>query len=85
MRYVSIKIVAAEASKTGLGGRILRALDSGRAEHPGRKLVPRLLGESTIDGLNGRHSCIVTEVYGCSVLESKRSGISQIFHSSRRG
>lgn len=78
-RYVSVKIVAVEASKTSFEGRILRALNSEPAEHPGQKFVPRLLDEFTIDGVNGCHGCIVTEVYECRVAESKEAGISQMF------
>ncbi|KAL8707278.1 MAG: hypothetical protein Q9220_007662 [cf. Caloplaca sp. 1 TL-2023] len=69
-RYVALKIIASDASKTSTESKILRHLD--RSVTKARSsLFTALLDDFYIDGPNGRHLCLVTEPTRCNVGESK--------------
>ena len=78
-RYVALKNIVAHASATSLEGKILRHLRQGNPKHPGRSCVQILWDEFFVDGPNGRHLCLVTEVAGCSVAESKEASTKWMF------
>ena len=68
---MSIKILAADQSSEG-SCRELRILSylSGitpAMEHPGRRYIPTLRDHFYVDGPNGRHLCLVTDVVGPTV------------------
>ena len=73
-RYVSLKIIEARASAASSEASILQRLRLGDPEHPGRSAIQTLLDQFSIDGPNGRHCCLVSEVAGCSVANSKEAG-----------
>lgn len=70
-RLVALKIIVASASRESIEAKILRAISSGKNDHPGRHYVMSFLDEFTITGPNGCHQCIVNEAAGCSVGHSK--------------
>ena len=70
-RYVSLKIIMAQESQLSLEAEIQNRLRCGDQYHPGRPFVLSLLDEFYIDGPNGRHQCLVTEVVGPSMLAVK--------------
>jgi serine/threonine protein kinase len=72
-RYVSLKIVAAEQSRTSEEAKIHNRLRCGDLHHPGRPFVLSLLDEFGIEGPNGYHQCLVSEVVGPSILEVKEA------------
>lgn len=51
--------------------KVLRALSSlsSRNEHLGSRHVNRMLDDFTIEGPNGRHSCLVLELVGSNVAD----------------
>lgn len=63
-RFVSVKILPANASKNVTELAILRHLQQNNDSDPGRKYVVELLDDFHIEGPNGTHQCIVTEVHG---------------------
>ena len=78
-RYVAVKIVVAEASKTSSESHILRHLGNSLPNPGGRRYVSPLLDEFSIDGPNGRHLCLVSEPARCSVADSKEASINWVF------
>ena len=72
-RYVVLKIVVAEASKSSSEGRILRHLANSQNNHAGRSYVSLIFDEFCIDGPNGRHRCLVSEPARCSIAASKEA------------
>ncbi|KAL4783312.1 kinase-like domain-containing protein [Aspergillus varians] len=72
-RYVALKIIVAEVSGKAVESKILRRLQSGNPNHPGRQYIASLLNEFFFTGPNGHHRCLVSEVHGCSVAESKEN------------
>lgn len=78
-RYVAVKIVVAEASKTSSEGQILRLLSDAKINHPGRSYVISISDEFSINGPNGRHLCLVSEPARCSVAASKEASTNWMF------
>ena len=78
-RYLTLKIIIAEASVTSSESKILRKLRDGNPEHPGRKYIQSLLNESSLEGPIGTHLCVLSEVVGCSVAESKEAATTRMF------
>ena len=78
-RYVALKIIASHASTASSEGKILRHLRQGNSGHPGRSYVQSLWDEFFVHGPNGRHLCLVSEVAGCSVAESKEASTTWMF------
>ncbi|GAA88373.1 hypothetical protein AKAW_06487 [Aspergillus luchuensis IFO 4308] len=73
-RYVALKIVTADVSERSVESKILQHLQrGGDPNHPGRKYISSLLDQFSFKGPNGHHMCLVSEVAGCSVAESKEN------------
>ena len=70
-RYVSLKVITAAASKLNLEAKIWHRMHRGNVNHPGRSFILSLLDEFSIDGPNGRHRCIVSEVVGINIADAK--------------
>ena len=68
-RYVSLKVIAASHSKMSPETDVRNRLSRGDRHHPGRRFVLSSLDEFYIDGPNGRHLCLVSEVAGPSILD----------------
>ncbi|KAG6831510.1 hypothetical protein H0H92_009778 [Tricholoma furcatifolium] len=66
-RFVAIKFIIASASSASPEIRILRYMKSLNSSHPGREFVTTLIDDFELEGPNGVHRCIVTEVAGPSV------------------
>lgn len=66
-RYVALKVITAAASRLSSEAKIRRHLRDGKTGHPGHSYVLALLDEFLIDGPNGRHLCLVSEVIGASI------------------
>ncbi|KAH7905982.1 kinase-like domain-containing protein [Hygrophoropsis aurantiaca] len=66
-RYASLKILAAEATNNASEVAVLRRLQAIQADPqdtPGAEFVMKVFDDFTVDGPNGTHQCIVTEVLG---------------------
>ena len=72
-RYVSLKVTTARHSELSPEAKIRSRLRCGDLLHPGRPFVVSPLNEFFIDGPNGRHLCLVSEVAGPSILEVKEA------------
>ncbi|KAI9699138.1 MAG: hypothetical protein M1836_003327 [Candelina mexicana] len=78
-RYVALKIVRSGNSTDCPESRILRQLQQGDIDHPGRQFVPTLLDDFWLDGPNGRHLCLVSEPAGGTVAASKERAVGSLF------
>lgn len=78
-RYVALKVIIANASEENSEVKIMRHLHQGNLSHPGRSFILSLLDDFRIDGPNGQHQCIVTEVVGNSLRLAKESIQHEIF------
>ncbi|KAI4234761.1 MAG: hypothetical protein LQ352_008152 [Teloschistes flavicans] len=81
-RYVALKILRAEASPSSNEGRILHILQEHRSQQPypqGVEYVTTLVDEFDIDGANGRHKCLVSELAGYSIADSKTQSYVWLF------
>ena len=78
-RYVALKIIVAEASKTSSESQILRRLSNSFPNPGGRGYLSPLSDEFSIDGPNGSHLCLVSEPARCSVADSKEASINWMF------
>lgn len=78
-RYVSLKVLVASESSQNAEAKILRQLQSVDTLHPGQRFIPHLLGTFSIEGPNGRHTCLVQEAAGCSVAASKEDSSNFMF------
>lgn len=67
-RYVALKILAARLSRDCPEVEILRRLKKSE-DHKGKPYVMSLLDHFWIDGPNGRHLCVVSEVGGPSIKQ----------------
>lgn len=67
-RYVSLKVITAKRSKMSLEIDVRNRLSRGDRHHPGRRFVLSSLDDLYIDGPNGCHLCLVSEVTGPSIL-----------------
>lgn len=72
-RYVSLKVITAAASESSSEAKIWHHLYQGNPDHPGRNFVLSLLHDFWIDGPNGRHQCLVSEVAGSTIVEAKQA------------
>ena len=70
-RYVSLKVITARQSELSPEVDVRNRLRCGDWHHPGRPFVLSPLNEFYIDGPNGRHLCLVSEVAGPSILDVK--------------
>ncbi|KAG5638861.1 hypothetical protein H0H81_009414 [Sphagnurus paluster] len=61
-RFVALKLIIASASLETPETCILRHLAASNSSHPGRCYVANLLEDFKIQGPNGTHRCLVTEV-----------------------
>ncbi|QKX58032.1 uncharacterized protein TRUGW13939_05152 [Talaromyces rugulosus] len=78
-RYVALKIVIADVSERSLESKILQHLQAGDVSHPWREYVSSLLDNFSFNGPNGQHMCLVSEVAGCSIAESKENSPNFMF------
>ena len=72
-RYVSLKVLTSRYSELSREVDIRKRLDCGDGHYPGRPFILSPLTEFYIDGPNGRHLCLVSEVVGPSILEVKNA------------
>ena len=72
-QYVSLKVLTARHSELSREVDIRNRLGCGDRHHPGRPFVLSPLTEFYIDGPNGRHLCLISEVVGPSILEVKNA------------
>ena len=67
-RDVAIKFLVSDRDKDGDKdrdeGSILRRLNDGPEEYPGKRHIVELLDRFEVSGLNGDHQCLVTEALG---------------------
>lgn len=66
-RYVAIKILSAEVSSECPELEVFSYLKQSSIDHPGRRHVAFLLDHFELDGPNGTHLCLVSEVLGPSL------------------
>ncbi|KAK6844090.1 kinase domain-containing protein [Apiospora arundinis] len=78
-RYVSLKVLVASEYPKSTEAETLRLLGSVEAKHPGQRFIPRLLDEFSIEGPNGRHTCLVQEPAACSIAASKEDSLKFMF------
>jgi serine/threonine protein kinase len=67
--YVALKILKAEQTASYAELRMLQRLASLTGDHPDRRHIRTVLDNFVIEGPNGRHNCLVTEVAGPSMNE----------------
>ena len=72
-KYVSLKIITADASRRSSEAEVLNSIYQNTLRHPGRRFISSLLDEFVLNGPNGKHKCIVNEVLGPTVSEVKES------------
>lgn len=72
-RYVSLKVITSAASGSSSEAKIRHCLREGNPEHPGRNFVLSSLDDFWIDGPNGRHQCLVSEVVGSTIIEVREA------------
>ncbi|KAF2860346.1 hypothetical protein K470DRAFT_286956 [Piedraia hortae CBS 480.64] len=83
-RFVALKIPVADA-RSSLETTILKTLASSGSKHPGISYLHVLRDEFELIGLNGTHSCIVTDVYGVHVgLDLENRCVSLNASAARR-
>ncbi|KAF7867350.1 hypothetical protein EAF04_005433 [Stromatinia cepivora] len=70
-RYVSLKILTSGASSYPTESKILRLLCDSDKTHEGKRFIPTLLDEFSIDGPNGHHLCLVGDPAGLNIAVSK--------------
>ena len=78
-RYVSLKVITAAASESNSEAKISQHLRKGNLDHPGRNIVSFLMDNFWIEGPNGRHQCLVSEVLGASIAEAKEESKHMLF------
>lgn len=66
-KYVALKILKAEETASYSELRMLQSLASIPGHHPGRRYIRMVLDNFVIEGPNGRHNCVVSEVAGPSL------------------
>jgi hypothetical protein len=71
--YVALKIVVASETPKSTEADILRLLSHPIPFHRGQAFVMELLDEFVIEGPNGRHICLVSEVAACDISTSKET------------
>lgn len=78
-KFVTLKILRADASERSSESLVLARLAAGQTDHPGRAHATTLLDDFHLTGPNGRHRCIVIEAAGCSVAQSKEFSTTWMF------
>ncbi|KAL9576977.1 MAG: hypothetical protein Q9212_006673 [Teloschistes hypoglaucus] len=81
-RYVALKILRAAASSSSNESRILHILEEHQSQQQkcqGGQYVAKLLDEFDIEGVNGQHKCLVSELAGYSIAESKNISCVWLF------
>lgn len=69
-RLVSLKIIKAQASSKACSEpQILQHLKASTVNHPGRSHIMPLLDDFRVEGLNGSHMCLVSQVFGPSITQ----------------
>ena len=63
-RDVAIKFLISDRDKEEGEGSILRRLNDGPVECPGKDHIVKLLDQFEVSGPNGHHQCLVTEALG---------------------
>ncbi|KAF2217660.1 hypothetical protein CERZMDRAFT_108335 [Cercospora zeae-maydis SCOH1-5] len=66
-KYVALKILKAEETASYSELRMLQSLANIPGHHPGRRHIRMVLDSFFIEGPNGRHNCVITEVAGPSL------------------
>lgn len=62
--YVSLKVMSANTPPESQELRILQQIRDTQLPHPGKQFVVQLRDSFTVDGPNGKHTCLVTDVAG---------------------
>ncbi|KAL8708418.1 MAG: hypothetical protein Q9220_006708 [cf. Caloplaca sp. 1 TL-2023] len=81
-RFVALKILTADRSKTTQEDHVLRFLRQQRIAEPdvtGHESIIKLLDDFKIDGPNGQHTCLVSEPAGGSIAQSKEDSGPHFF------
>lgn len=78
-RYVSLKILTAEASLDSPEGDILHYLMKGDNAHPGKRFISPVLDHFSFHGPNGHHRCLVGEPAAGSIAQSKENSTNFMF------
>lgn len=78
-RYVALKILGAWEFGTSKEAGILHRLQSSDAPITGQEFIPRLLDHFTIEGPNGKHTCVVLEPAGCNLAAAKDCSVHRLF------
>ncbi len=68
-RYVALKIIMAEFSNDCSDLKMLQHLEQSSSQHPGRRHVASLVDHFWIEGPNGSHVCLVSQVAGPPVSQ----------------
>lgn len=68
-RLVALKIITAEASSRCVELKILRHLNESSIDHPGRSHIISVLDHFNVQGPNGSHACLVSQLAGPSVTQ----------------
>ena len=63
-RDVAIKFLISDLDEEGREGSILKRLNDGPVEYPGKGHIVELLDQFELSGPNGHHQCLVTEALG---------------------
>lgn len=80
-RYVAIKITVADRQATQEKSILHHLRDAVHKTplHAGGNHISWLLDEFTLDGPNGRHTCLVSEPAVCTIADSKEAGRKWMF------
>ncbi|KAL8782330.1 MAG: hypothetical protein Q9195_009655 [Heterodermia aff. obscurata] len=68
-RYVALKILCSEATDGFNDIKILKYLEDKNTSHPGRQYISSIYDQFRIEGPNGSHICLVSEVLGPSLKD----------------
>ena len=63
-RDVAIKFLISNRDKSKDEGSVLKRLNDGPEEYPGKRYIVELLDRFEVSGPNGHHQCLVTEALG---------------------
>ena len=74
-RYVALKILVAECSDNDSEEKTLWHLVKSRSTRTVQAYICSILDQFFIDGPNGRHRCLVTDVAGCNLADSKEASL----------
>jgi len=67
VRYVALKVIVANIRQNSKELGVLQELAKTPTGHPGKDRVVSLLDNFTIEGPNGRHVCLVSQIAGLSI------------------